>query len=62
VRPLVRALEGLDGRALYADFFDGETSPTGEAADMDLAILTGHGPAGLLDGPRLVEPAEGDDN
>jgi arginase len=42
----------------HADFFDGESSPTGEAADMDLAILTGHGPAGLLepDGP-LVEPA-----
>ncbi|HET8593205.1 MAG TPA: arginase family protein [Solirubrobacterales bacterium] len=42
----------------HADFFDGESSPTGEAADMDLAILTGHGPPGLLDreGP-LVEPA-----
>lgn len=34
----------------HADFYDGETSPTGEAADMDLAILTGHGPAGLVDG------------
>ena len=42
----------------HADFYDGKTSPTGEAADMDLAILTGHGPAGLLedDGP-LVDPA-----
>ena len=42
----------------HADFFDGESSPTGEAADMDLAILTGHGPPGLLEreGP-LVEPA-----
>jgi arginase len=42
----------------HADFHDGVTSPTGEAADMDLAILTGHGPAGLLedDGP-LVDPA-----
>jgi arginase len=42
----------------HADFFDGESSPTGEAADMDLAVLTGHGPPGLLeqDGP-LVEPA-----
>ena len=41
----------------HADFFDGESSPTGEAADMDLAILTGHGPPGLLerDGP-LLEP------
>jgi arginase len=39
----------------HADFFDGESSPTGEAADMDLAILTGHGPRGLLeqDGPLL---------
>ena len=34
----------------HADFFDGESSPTGEAADMDLAILTGHGPPGLLEG------------
>jgi arginase len=42
----------------HADFFDGESSPTGEAADMDLAILTGHGPLGLLerDGP-LLDPA-----
>ena len=36
----------IDG---HADFLDGESSPTGEAADMDLAILTGHGPPGLLD-------------
>ncbi len=42
----------------HADFFDGETSPTGEAADMDLAILTGHGPPGLLDaGEPLLNPA-----
>ena len=41
----------------HADFFDGETSPTGEAADMDLAILTGHGPPGLLDAERLVTPS-----
>ena len=42
----------------HADFFDGESSPTGEAADMDLAILTGHGPPGLLEenGP-LLEPS-----
>jgi arginase len=33
----------------HADFFDGESSPTGEAADMDLAILTGHGPPDMLD-------------
>ncbi len=41
----------------HADFFDGETSPTGEAADMDLAILTGHGPSALLDHEEsLLEP------
>lgn len=52
--PRESALWFIDG---HADFFDGESSPTGEAADMDLAILTGHGPAGLLDrhGP-LVDP------
>jgi arginase family enzyme len=38
----------------HADFFDGESSPTGEAADMDLAILTGHGPPGLLDRDEAV--------
>jgi arginase len=44
----------IDG---HADFFDGESSPTGEAADMDLAILTGHGPAGVLDRDEpLLEP------
>ena len=42
----------------HADFYDGESSPTGEAADMDLAVLTGHGPAGLLlDDRRLLDPA-----
>ena len=42
----------------HADFFDGASSPTGEAADMDLAILTGHGPPGLLDADvRLIDPA-----
>ncbi len=41
----------------HADFFDGESSPTGEAADMDLAILTGHGPQGLLEREEpLLEP------
>jgi arginase len=32
----------------HADFHDGELSPTGEAADMELAILTGHGPGAVL--------------
>jgi arginase len=42
----------------HADFYDGETSPTGEAADMELSILTGHGPHGLLDRrERLLDPA-----
>jgi arginase family enzyme len=44
----------LDG---HPDFLDGETSTTGEAADMDLAILTGHGPPGLLGSAgTLVDP------
>jgi arginase len=33
----------------HADFHDGESSPTGEAADMELAMLTGRGPSGLAD-------------
>jgi len=42
----------------HADFYDGETSPTGEAADMELSILTGHGPHGLLESSeRLLDPA-----
>jgi arginase family enzyme len=42
----------------HADFLDGKSSPTGEAADMDLAILTGHGPPGLLERDEpLLEPA-----
>ncbi|MFG3417466.1 arginase family protein [Micromonospora sp. NPDC049460] len=41
----------------HLDFEDGRTSPTGEAADMELSIVTDHGPAGVLDreGP-LVDP------
>jgi arginase family enzyme len=42
----------------HADFYDGEISPTGEAADMELSILTGHGPHGLLDQhEQLIDPA-----
>lgn len=33
----------------HLDFYDGTSSLTGEAADMELAILTGLGPAGLVD-------------
>jgi arginase len=41
----------------HLDFYDGFTSPTGETADMELAILTGLGPSGLVDlagSPPLV--------
>jgi arginase len=42
----------------HADFFDGESSPTGEAADMELAILTGHGPPSFLEvAEPLLDPA-----
>ena len=30
----------------HLDYFGGETSPSGEAADMDLAFVTGYGPKG----------------
>lgn len=47
----------IDG---HLDFYDGRSSPTGEAADMELAILTGIGPAELtgLNGVSqpLVQP------
>lgn len=51
------ALWMVDG---HPDALDGETSPTGEAADMDLAIVLGHGmPAltGLAGAVPIVEPA-----
>lgn len=44
----------IDG---HLDFYDGQSSPTGETADMELAILNGVGPAGLIDlagSPPLV--------
>ena len=41
----------IDG---HADYLDGATSETGEAADMELAMLTGTDPAGLAD---LTSPA-----
>jgi arginase len=42
----------------HADYWDGETSPTGEAADMELAILHGRGPQALAGmAPRpLTDP------
>jgi arginase len=36
----------IDG---HADFYQPEASPTGEVADMDLAIVTGRGPAVITD-------------
>jgi arginase family enzyme len=35
----------------HTDTYDGASSPTGEAADMELGALTGHGPAELTPGP-----------
>jgi arginase len=46
----------LDG---HLDLYDGVTSPTGEPADMPIAVVTGHGPAAWVDavGPGpLVAP------
>ncbi|WBB68930.1 arginase family protein [Micromonospora sp. WMMD812] len=42
----------------HPDFYDGVTSETGEGADMDLSVVTGHGPAAAVgvDGP-LLDPA-----
>ncbi|HEX6386866.1 MAG TPA: arginase family protein, partial [Anaerolineae bacterium] len=47
----------IDG---HLDFYDGRSSPIGEAADMELAILSGLGPAGLIDlaGPAPLMAAE----
>jgi arginase len=45
----------------HLDYFGGETSPSGEAADMDLAFVTGHGPEGLVDlagPPPMAEPGD----
>ena len=36
----------------HLDFYDGSNSPTGEAADMDLAIVTGAAPAVLVEARR----------
>jgi len=44
-RGLAAGLAFVDG---HLDFYDGQTSDTGEAADMPLAILMGHGPDRLV--------------
>jgi arginase len=48
----------IDG---HLDFYDGISTPTGSAADIDLWVLTGFGPAGLADlggPPPMVRPAD----
>lgn len=63
VAAALRSQFGAAGLAFvdgHLDFYDGRTSPTGEAADMELAIITGLGPAELtnLSGePPLLDPA-----
>lgn len=45
----------------HLDFYDGRSSPTGDASDMELAILTRHGPIGLTDmagPPPLIAPSD----
>jgi arginase len=46
----------IDG---HLDTYDGQTSPTGEAADMPVSVLSGHGPAewSFAVGAPLVSPA-----
>jgi arginase len=47
----VREVAGRAGLAFvdgHEDFYDGRSSLNGCVADMELAIVTGHGPAGLL--------------
>jgi arginase len=48
----------LDG---HADFYQPEASPTGEAADMDLAIVSGRGPDVLANVGRLGPLARDED-
>jgi arginase len=45
----------LDG---HADFYQPEAEPTGEAASMDLALITGHGPRLLTDETPSIQPAD----
>jgi arginase len=40
----------------HTDTYDGRSSPTGEAADMELGALTGHGPVELVRGDAPAEP------
>ena len=48
----------LDG---HVDYFGGQSSPSGETADMDLAFVCGYGPQGLSDlagRPPIVWPGD----
>jgi arginase len=44
----------LDG---HLDLYDGETSPTGEAADMPIAVVLGRGPSAWVDAAGSVTDA-----
>jgi arginase len=50
------ALVYIDG---HLDLYDGETSPTGEAADMPMSVVLGRGPAAWVEavGGPVLEPA-----
>jgi arginase len=60
----VREAMGRCGLAFvdgHFDFYDGHASPTGEAADTELRILTGDWPRGLADlggAPPLIAPGD----
>jgi arginase len=63
VGALAGARDALGGASLayfdgHLDLYDGETSPTGEAADMPVATALGRGPAAWLEaaGGAAVEP------
>jgi arginase len=55
--PAGAGLAFIDG---HADFYTGSTAPDGLAADMELAIVVGIGPAaltGMTGGDKLLDPA-----
>jgi arginase len=45
----------LDG---HLDLYDGRTSPTGEAADMPISVVLGHGPTAWIDAVGSVTRAD----
>jgi arginase len=60
----MREVHGRVGLAFvdgHLDFYDGVSTPTGSAADIDLWVLTGFGPAGLADlggPPPMLQPRD----